>query len=244
MRALLLLAAFAAGVVSAAEPKAAATTAVPAPAAEPKLRELNLTYRVKWNGIGLGDVAVTLKPEGGPDCYRYESRSDPVGIVKMFYGKPREVSNFCVKNGRVVPKRFQFFHDDDDSFALDFDMSAHKVRDDKGNEREIPDNAVDRFGMHQAVRLWVLSRIKAKDPGAESLEIAQVDDDSVRKYTMAITGPESVRIPAGQFDTILVQRVDNPKNVAKFWVAPDLDYMPVKVVTMRPRANLEMELRK
>lgn len=220
----------------------AASPVEPAPAAEPKLPQLNLTYRVRWNGIGLGAVAVTLKPEGGADCYRYESQSDPVGIVRMFYGKPHEVSNFCVKNGRVVPQRFQFFHNDDDSFALEFDMAAHTVRDQNGKVRDIPDNAQDRFGMHQAVRLWVMSRLHEKDPGAEPFEVAQVDDDSIRRYVMAITGPESIRIPAGTFDTILVQRVDNPKNIAKFWVAPALDYMPVKVVTIRPHANLEMEL--
>jgi hypothetical protein len=212
-------------------------------AEEPKLPEVNLTYRATWNGVGLGDVAVTLKPEGGTDCYRYESQSDPVGLVRMFYGKPHEVSNFCVSGGRVVPKKFQFFHDDDDSFTLEFDVAARKVRDDKGGEREIPPNAQDRFGMHQAVRLWVLSRLREKDPAAEKFEFSQVDDQKIRTYTMAITGRETLQIPAGKFETIVVERVDDPKKIAKFWVAPELDYMPVKVVTLRPRADLKMELK-
>jgi hypothetical protein len=223
---------------------ASALAATAALADEPRLPELDLTYRATWNGIGLGDVAVTLKPDDGPDCYRYESQSNPVGIVKTFYGKPYEVSRFCVRGGRVVPRRFQFVHDDDDSFMLDFDMAARKVRDANGVEREIPANAQDRFGMHQAVRLWVLSRQGEKDPAAEKFEFSQVDDEKIRTYTMAITGREKIRIPAGEFDAIVVERIDDPKKIAKFWVAPELDFMPVKVVTLRPRANLEMELKR
>lgn len=234
-----------------AKPRAAAPAASslpkappPAAGAEPRLPELDLTYRVTWNGIGLGDATITLKPEGGADCYRYENASNPVGIVRAFYGSPHEVSHFCVRNGRVVPRKFAFVHNDDDSFTLDFDMAAGVVRDGAGKSREVPPNAQDRFGMHQAVRLWVMGRVKEKDPGAETLEIAQVDDRSIRKYVMSITGREAVVTGAGKFEAILVQRVDDPKKVAKFWVAPELDYMPVKVVTMRPRANLEMELRR
>jgi hypothetical protein len=143
-----------------------------------------------------------------------------------------------------VPRRFQFVQDDDDSFMLDFDMAARKVRDANGVEREIPANAQDRFGMHQAVRLWVLSRQGEKDPAAEKFEFSQVDDEKIRTYTMAITGREKIRIPAGEFDAIVVERIDDPKKIAKFWVAPELDFMPVKVVTLRPRANLEMELKR
>ena len=212
---------------------------------EPKLPELSLTYRVTWNGIGLGDASITLKPEGGANCYRYESQTHPVGLVRMFYGKPHEVSNFCVSDGKVVPKRFEYVRSRSDSFSLEFDAASGKVRDGNGAEREIPPNAQDRFGMHQAVRLWVLSRLKEKDPGAEQFKVAQVDDKRVREYTMAITGRESIEIDAGRFDCILVQRVDDPSKSSKFWIAPARDYMPVMVEQLRGgKADLRMELRR
>jgi hypothetical protein len=37
-------------------------------------------------------------------------------------------------------------------------------------------------------------------------------------------------VPAGSFDTIIVQRVDDPKKTLRFWLAPERDYTPVKVV--------------
>ena len=134
----------------------------PALAAEPKLPELRLSYAAAWNGIKLGEIVVTLKAEGESGCYRYESLSDPVGLVRMFYGTPREISEFCVAGGKVVPKRFAF-SGHGDGFTLDFDLAGGKVRDGQGQERDIPANAQDRFGLQQAVRLWVLDNLSNKE---------------------------------------------------------------------------------
>ena len=212
----------------------------PALAAEPKLPELSLAYAAAWNGITLGDIVVTLKPEGAADCYRYESSSNPVGLVRMFYGKPRETSEFCIAGGKVVPKHFAYERGDD-SFTLDFDLG--KVKDGRGNVRDIPANAQDRFGLQQAVRLWVLERERSQNPG--SVEFAMVDDEHVRTYRFAITGRERVELPAGAFETVKVERVDNPNRISRFWIAPEVGWMPVKVETGKNgKVQLRMELRK
>lgn len=209
-------------------------------AAEPKLPDLRLSYSASWNGFGLGEIVVTLKPTTEPDCYRYESQSNPVGLVRMFYGKPREVSEFCVSGGKVVPKRFVFISSKGKSkdFSLAFDAVARTVTDQKGGVRELPANAQDRFAIQQAVRLWALSQVGAKEPG--TAEFAQVDDHSIRHYRFAITAYEKIEVPAGKFETILIQRIDHPKRTSKFWIAPARDYMPVKVETLK---GGEVELR-
>ena len=212
----------------------------PAGAAEPKLPELSLAYAAAWNGIKLGDILVTLKPDGTADCYRYESSSNPVGLVRMFYGKPRETSEFCVARGKVVPKHF-VYERGDDSFTLDFEPG--KVKDGRGNVRDVPANAQDRFGLQQAVRLWVLERERSQNPG--SVEFAMVDDEQVRVYRFAITGRERVELPAGAFEAVKVERVDNPNRISRFWIAPEVGWMPVKVETGRNgKVQLRMELRK
>ena len=216
-----------------------------AAAAEPKLPELKLKYGVTWRGMGLGSATITLTPHGGADCYRYESLSEPVGLVRMFYGKPRETSEFCVRDGRLVPQRFEFDHPSgDDSFTLEFDVAGGKVRGDDSKVREIPPNAQDRFGIQQAVRLWVLEHLR-DEPGAQVAEFAMVDDRKVRKYRFAITGRETVEVPAGRFEAaVVVQRVDDKKKTTKFWLAPARDYMPVKVEQVRQgTVDLRMVLR-
>ncbi|MGQ0585605.1 MAG: DUF3108 domain-containing protein [Gammaproteobacteria bacterium] len=210
-------------------------------AAEPKLPELDLKYAVAWRGMGLGSATITLKQQGGTDCYRYESLTDPVGLVRMFYGKPRETSDFCVQGGRVVPKRFEFEDPKgDDSFTLEFEPG--KVRT-KKQVREVPANVQDRFGIQQAVRLWVLEHLDS-EPGAVTAEYAMVDERRIRTYRFAITGRESVEVPAGKFDAVLVQRVDDKKKTIRFWLAPGRDYMPVKVEQVRQgKTELRLELR-
>ena len=221
---------------------AAALLAGAAQAAEPKLPELNLAYAAEWNGIRLGTIAVTLKPGDGADCYHYESTSNPVGMVKMFYGKPRETSEFCVAGGKVVPKRFAYVRGHD-SFTLAFDLAQGKVRDDKGRERDIPPNAQDRFGLQQAVRLWVLANQARPNPDA-SVEFAMVDDRRIRVYRFAITGRERLELPAGAFDAVKIERVDNPNRISRYWIAPDVGWMPVKVESGKNgQVQLRMELR-
>lgn len=214
-------------------------------AVEAKLTEFTATYTVSWNGISLGDATMTLKAAGG-DCYAYQSVTNPVGIVRMFYGSPYDLSEFCVVNGKVVPKRFQYIRsrNSGENYTLEFDMARGKVRDQAGAERDIPANAQDRFGMHQAVRLWLLGRLREKEPGAEPYDVAQVDDHRIREYRFAITGRETIEIPAGKFDTILIQRVDDPKKTVKFWIAPNRDYMPVKVEQIRGSTEVRLQLKK
>jgi len=214
-------------------------------AAEPKLPELNLKYAVTWRGMGLGNAIITLKPHDGADCYRYESLTEPSGLVRMFYGKPREISDFCVKGGKVVPQRFEFVSPKaGESFTLEFDHANNKVRGGEKDEREIPANAQDRFAMQQAVRLWVLDHLKS-EPGVETFDVAMVDGRRVKKYRFAITGRETVEVPAGRFEgAVLVQRIDDKKKTTKFWLAPSREYMPVKVEQVKQGAvELRMVLR-
>lgn len=197
--------------------------------AEPKLPELYLRYAAQWKGFELGDIVITLKPQGD-DCYRYESLSEPVGLVRMFYGKPRETSEFCLNGGRVVPKRFAFSNPKrkDDSFTLEFDAAAGKVRDGRGAVRDIPPDAQDRFALQQAVRLWVLEHLRAA-PGAETVGFSMVDDRRIKAYRFAITGREQIDVPGGSFNALRVERVDSTRRSSRFWLAPERDYMPVMV---------------
>jgi hypothetical protein len=217
-----------------------------AAAAEPKLPELHLTYGVTWRGMGLGSAVITLAPHGAADCYRYETVSEPAGLVRMFVGKPRETSEFCVRGGKVVPQRFAFVNpkDKDESFTLEFVHTAGKVRGGPKGVRDLPNNAQDRFGLQQAVRLWVLENLKS-EPGAQTVEFAMVDDRRIKEYRFAITGRETVTVPAGRFEeAVLVQRIDDPKKTIKFWLAPARDYMPVKVEQVKGgTVELRMVLR-
>jgi len=188
-------------------------------------------YEVSWGSVGLGEGTISLSPlESG--CYRYESVTEPLAIVRWTYGSPREISEFCVVGDRIVPKHFAYSNDkrSKDSFTLDFDWSAHKVKTIKGGEvklRELPDNAYDRFVMQLVVKQWLLRNLGVAKPAP--IELQMVDHRRIKTYRFALTGRERVQTPAGSFDTLLVERVNVADTSMRFWVAPERGYIPVKV---------------
>jgi hypothetical protein len=56
------------------------------------------------------------------------------------------------------------------------------------------------------------------------------DDKGIRKISFVNEGEETVQTDAGIYDTIKVRLVqDNEKRKTYFWLAPKLDYLPVRV---------------
>ena len=203
------------------------------------------SYDIEWNGIALGTGQITLS--GADGCYRYESVTRPMALVRWTYGSPRETSEFCVVDGRIRPKHFEYVNDkrEKDNFTLDFDLDKRQVKTIKGGNvsmRELPDNAYDRFLLQQAVRLWVIEHGSKESP--DPVEFTMVDDGRLKTYRFAITGREKLKTAAGTFDTIRVERVDNPDKSSRFWVAPERAYVPVRIEHVeKGEVKLRMSLR-
>lgn len=189
-------------------------------------------YSVSWGGTSLGDGTITLAAQPEKDCYRFESRTQPVAPVRWFYGAPRETSVFCMENGVITPRHFEYHNDkrEKDNFSLDFDAQGRRVKLLKGGElsqRELPAPGYDRFLVQQVVRLWVASHAGQAEP--EPLDLVMVEDDRTAAYRFAITGRETVEVPAGRFETVRVERIDNPRKTMRSWLVPERDYLPAKI---------------
>lgn len=189
------------------------------------------SYDVQWGGMTLGHATIALTPLD-KGCFRYESVTHPMALVRWTYGSPRETSEFCVDGERIVPLHFEYRNErrQKDSYTLDFDWTARTVKTIKGGNvsmRELPDNAYDRFVLQQAVRLWVMRNAGADSP--PPVAFTMVDDDRMKTYRFAIVGRESIDTPVGRFDTIRVERVDSPDKTSRFWVAPERSYTPIRI---------------
>ncbi|MES2884094.1 MAG: DUF3108 domain-containing protein [Pseudomonadota bacterium] len=204
----------------------ALSTALSAQAAS--LSPSQLSYDVAWSGTPLGSGTLTLAAEAG-DCYRYELATNPIGVVRWLYGSPKETSQFCVKNGAVVPSAMSFNNPKrpKDGFALTFDFTKGQVLGGRNGPLAIEPGTLDRLSVHQAARLWVKQHINDAKPGTLVTPVA--DHKRIKTYTFAIKGRSQVSTPAGSFDAIQFERIDDPKTTLRFWLAPSKDYMPVKV---------------
>lgn len=208
------------------------------------LAPTQLAYDVAYGSTTLGSGTLTLTAEPG-DCYHYELATNPIGIVRWLYGSPKETSNFCVKDGAVVPSTMSFSNPkrSKDGFALSFDFAQGLVLGGRNGPLQIKPGTLDRLSVQQAARLWVKTHINDKHPGTLVTPIA--DHKRVKAYTFAIKGKGQVKTAAGSFEAVRFERIDDPKTTLRFWLAPSKDYMPVKVEQVEDgEAKVNLSLQK
>jgi hypothetical protein len=221
-----------------------ALAASAASAGETGLPAMDYTYDGDAMGMSLGEVRIALKPDGAAGCYRYTNTSNPSGLVKLLYGSANQASQFCVEGGRIRSHHFESVlqNDSKQSYTLDFDWSKHTVTDNNGQVRNIPDDAIDSFALQQAVRLWVLAH--ANDASPPVAEFTMVDNKNLTHYKFRFSGHQKIDTPAGSFDTLLMERIDNPDKIGRFWLAPERGYMPVRSETKGGKALVTLVLAK
>ena len=224
-------------------PVAPVAQAAPSIQPVPILPAMDYRYAVSWGGMDVGQMQVSLKPGDQKDCYRYEAISHPSALAAMLYGSPNETSLFCVKDGAIRSQHFESVlpSDDQQSYKLDFDWDRHSVASSKGPARDIPADAIDSFALQQAVRLWVVAHVHDASPPIA--EFTMVDRKNLTHYQFRLAGQEPVQTPAGQFQAVRLERIDNPQKVGRFWLAPTKNYMPVVIETKnggKPTVRMEL----
>ena len=187
------------------------------------------TYVLTRGMMTLGEARFTLDRQADPNCWRYEYHAKPSGLARLFIGDVSERSDFCMADGKVLSQSFDFKRADKakDDFSLRFDWQDGVVRSSAGEMRPLETGMVDRLAMQIAVQTWVIDR-KGK-PGPETFSVTKVEDERVKTYTFQITGHEAVPTPAGTFDTVRVERVNDKKKSTVFWLAPKRGYSAVRV---------------
>lgn len=69
--------------------------------------------------------------------------------------------------------------------------------------------------------------------------------DKIEKTPFKKSGSTKITVPAGTFDTVRVDRIhDDNSRSTSFWLAPSLDYLPVKVVQVNDGKKMDLELTK
>lgn len=186
-------------------------------------------YELSRGAITLGEARFNLKAAEGKDCWSYEYVAKPSGLARLFIGTVTEHSNFCLVDGVVRSQNFSFNREDkkEDNFKLDFNWNDKMVRSSGGEIRKLEDGMIDRLAMQYAVQKWVMAR--GGEPGADEISLTKVEDDRLKTYTFRVTAKEQIETPAGTFETIRVERVDDPKKSTRFWLAPSRNYLAVKV---------------
>jgi hypothetical protein len=215
-------------VAGSAAPMAAATAE--AAASTGKLEAFQASYGWSWQGAL---VAIsTLKLEhADADTWVYSSTSEPRGLGHLYPMRPKLHSSLRVTDKGVQPLSFKAEGGGDNHDAdVKFDWSAGRVACVyEGSAVDLPlkPGVQDDLSVQIAMMVELLH-------GRTPEQLSMIDKNSWREYRYQREGAETIATPLGQIDTIIYssQHPGSPR-VTRFWCAPSLGYVPMRVEQKR-----------
>lgn len=193
------------------------------------LPEFDALYEFERGRVTIGETRMALE-HTQDDIYRYTSHSEAVGFISVFVDDViDEESVFHYEDGRFRPVTYDYRHtgssrNRNESIKYNWkDGVAHVNY--RGHESTVAlePGTLDRFLFQLAVSVDA-----ARGELPKTYRI--IDNGRVKAYRITSSGKESVRTPAGEFDAIRVERVDDTRDKSlTLWLAPALDYLPVRV---------------
>lgn len=103
---------------------------------------------------------------------------------------------------------------------------------------KMPQQAFDDLSLEVQIRQDLLN-------GKFSGNYYMAKKDKVEKTPFKNSGKTKITVPAGTFDTVRVDRIhDDNSRSTSFWLAPSLDYLPVKVSQVNDGKKMDLELTK
>lgn len=176
------------------------------------------------------DTDTTINWDDQAGAYVYKTNFEANGLAALkFPGMARDSGQFKLDCRGIVPVKNQR---DDGSKKLDedvfttFDADTHKAAVDYQGETfnfDLPPGTVDPQTLTLAL---MLDMQQGLPPGTYTA----LDRTRIKTYPFKQIGDEELETEVGKFATIVLQEgKDTDSRTRKVWVAPELDYLPVKI---------------
>lgn len=194
------------------------------------VENFDATYRIKRAGLTLGSTRLSFRstPDGR---YTYNSTSGVGGFLSWLRKEHvRESSHGSMSAGRIRPDEYHFHRTGDRgnrvarvSFDWQNNRAVNTVNG-KAWRMDIQPGTLDKL----VVQIAIMQQLGT---GPSDLEFSIADGGRPKRYSISIHGEETVDVPAGEFDTIMIeQQAENTQRRTILWAAPALDYLPVKIM--------------
>jgi len=219
-----------------------------APAADPVtpvkslLAPYEAIYRLQQGPLTLAQATFTLRQEAGKDEWILSSRTETKGwLAALRNDRIEEISRFRLDGDQPVPLHYQMRHQtasETKTESADFDWPAHRVTGAvNGTAFSLPlePYTYDRLSLQILVRAAAFKQVNP-------IQVRMLEKNKIKPLRMEATQPlETLRTPAGSFDTLRIIQVDREKPIT-FWLAPTANYLPIRVEQDRGSLHLKLEL--
>ncbi|HWW21772.1 MAG TPA: DUF3108 domain-containing protein [Steroidobacteraceae bacterium] len=195
-----------------------------------ELSPFEASYAWSWHGA---TVAVsTLKLENrGRNTWAYTSSTEPRGLGRLYPYRPRLTSLLRVTERGVEPQHFRADAGSKDRDAdVEFNWETGRATgtyDGVAVDLPIKDGVQDDLSVQVEL---IVDLLRGKTPDTLWL----IDKNTIRDYHYQREGDETLDTPLGHIATTIYssQHTGSPR-ITRFWCAPSLGYLPMRVEQKR-----------
>jgi hypothetical protein len=203
-----------------------AETAVPRP--------FSATYAVTFRGIGAGTITFDFAHDAATGRYIYETHASPTALARLFVSKAateRSVMEIDDAGTRPIEWRLDDGKTGSEGDGqLNFDWSRKVVTgvvEGETIELAAEPGTQDRSSISMAVTTALLRGV---EPGT----IPLIDDNRIKRYTYTKKEAATVDSALGKIDTVIYESTrEGSSRTARFWMAPSLEFLPVRAEQIR-----------
>lgn len=180
------------------------------------------TYQFSYNGKNMGSATRVLSQSGNQWNYVFSAKAGGIASAT-------ETSRFTFSNGKISSNSFNRSSKilvRNDKMSIQFNPSSKIIntkKNDKARSFAWQAGVLDELNAELQLR----EDLKA---GKLSSSYALADAKEVEARRFVKQGTENITTPSGTYSTVkVVMKHDKPGRDTIFWLAPKLDYLPVKV---------------
>ncbi|WP_407074455.1 DUF3108 domain-containing protein [Psychrobacter sp. CAL346-MNA-CIBAN-0220] len=200
---------------------------------QPSSADYSFTIEDKYKG----SATRTLSKSG--NLWKYDVKARVAGVASA-----SQSSAFTINGNNVSPTQASTTYKIlgiGRTHKLNFDPNKKQVMSNykgKSTNLNMDQQAFDDLSLEVQIRQDLLN-------GKFSGNYYMAKHDKIEKTPFKKSANTKITVPAGTFDTVRVDRVhDDNSRSTSFWLAPSLDYLPVKVSQINDGKKMDLELTK
>ena len=194
--------------------------------------EFTAVFDAKISGISMGEVSFSLRKLDNGE-YLYQRKATSVGIASLL-GQRESTAKSRWRYGADGIKVMEFKSSDedgdaDDNLHLIFDWQTAEVKNVSPADpwqTEMPTGTLDKLAMQLAILF------ELRD-GKTEFQYPVAHEGRIKQYWFKQVGREKLELELGDFDTLIVERLKEDRDVSRIWIAPDLNYFPVRFLKLK-----------
>lgn len=204
-----------------------------------ELKSYQANYEVIKSGMTLGTMSSKVSING--NNYNYSRVTQANGLASLLSGdRINEQAQGRISGAQIQPQSYSYDHKNrrkqrQDQFRFTGPTTVQGQKNGEAYNLKVPVGTLDPGSME----LQLMNDLSANRP----LNYQIAEKGELRHYTLKKLGNETVNVPAGSFNAVKVQvNRNNNERQTTFWLAPELNYIPVKMQHSEDGSTVETQL--